>query len=79
MAYGIKSNPNGDFCAYCNAKVNIPLYDFCPKCGSPLSLNALKLKEQHTRKAKLEILDELTLEIQDEKTLKLLLEKIKNI
>lgn len=76
---GVKTNINGDFCAYCNAKVNVPLYDFCPKCGSALSLNAINLKEQQNRKIKLEVLDELSLEIKDEESLKILLQKIKNI
>ena len=51
---GIKSLPNGDFCAYCNAKINADLYDFCPKCGNALSMNAIKLKEQQNRRIKIE-------------------------
>lgn len=79
MANGIKTTPDGDFCEYCNAKVNVNLYNFCPKCSNPLNQNAIKLKEQQEKRIQIELLDELSCEIQDEKSLKIIVEKLKNI
>ena len=79
MISGIKTTPNGDYCAYCNAKINASIYDFCPKCGNALSANALKLKEQQEKRVKIELLDELALEMQDEKSLKVIINKLKQL
>ena len=79
MVGGIKSLQNGDFCAYCEAKVNLNAYNFCPKCGNPLSQNAMKLRDQQEKRIKLEILDELAEEVNDTKTLAIIVNKIKNI
>ncbi len=79
MISGIKTNADGDFCAYCNAKVNLSLYNFCPKCGNALNLDARTLKEQQEKRIKIELLDELSLEVRDEKTLSLILNKLKEI
>ena len=38
------SAPFEKYCNYCNAKI-ISVYEFCPKCGSPISENARKLKQ----------------------------------
>lgn len=79
MLGGIKTLKDGDYCAYCNAKVNTSLYNFCPKCGNALTGDAIRLKEQQEKRIKLELLDELSETIQDENSLKIILEKIKNV
>lgn len=76
---GIKSLPDGDFCAYCNTKVNLNLYSFCPKCGNALNEAAIKLAEQRETKIKIELLDELASEIEDENSLKVIVKKLKNM
>lgn len=75
---GIKTLPDGDFCAYCNAKVNASVYSFCPKCGNALNKNALKLQSQREIKIKIELLDELASEIKDENSLKTIVNKLKS-
>ena len=78
MLGGIKTTIDGDHCLHCNTKI-ISNYDFCPKCGSPISYDALRLKEQQNKAIKLELLDELSSMISDEKSLKVILEKTKKI
>ena len=77
MIKGIKSLPNGDFCAYCNAKINMDLYDFCPKCGNPLSDNAIKLREKQDERIKFGVLDDLSQGISDPNVLKVISEYLK--
>lgn len=77
MIGGIKTNLDGDHCIYCNAKIITGLYNFCPKCGNPLNTDAIKLKEQQTKKVQIELLDELAYLIEDEKALNIILEKTK--
>ena len=77
MIKGIKSLPNGDFCAYCNAKINMDLYDFCPKCGNPLSDNAIKLREKQDERIKFGVLDDLSSGISDPNVLKVISEYLK--
>jgi len=72
MIKGIKSLPEGDFCAYCNAKINLDLYDFCPKCGNPLSSDAINLRNQQEERIKLEVLDEISAQITDINSLKVI-------
>lgn len=79
MINGIKTNIDGDHCAYCDAKVVSGLYNFCPKCGNPLTVDAIRFKDQQTKKEKLELLDELAYQIEDEKALKVILEKTKSL
>lgn len=76
---GIKTTQNGDFCIYCNAKVNVNLYNFCPKCGNALTIEATNLKEQQNRKLRLEILDELASSIQNTEALAEIMKKIKEV
>lgn len=76
--YGIKTKADGDYCVACNAKI-IDVYNFCPKCGNPLTKTANTLKDQRCRAVKIELLDELASDINDEKSLKIILEKLKNI
>ncbi len=78
MLNGVKTTIDGDVCVYCNAKA-LDLYNFCPKCGNPLTLDAIRLKEQKDRKIKIELLDELAYLIGDEKSLKVILNKVKSI
>lgn len=75
---GIKTLPDGDYCTYCNSKVRLDLYSFCPKCGSALTQNAIKLMAQREIRVKIELLDELASEIKDEKSLKIIIEKLKS-
>ena len=77
MIKGIKSLPDGDYCVYCNAKVKLDLYDFCPKCGNPLSDNAINLRNQQETRIKYEILDEISSQIDDEKSLKIIADYLK--
>ncbi|MBO7527013.1 MAG: hypothetical protein J6T74_03845 [Clostridia bacterium] len=77
MIKGIKSLPNGDFCAYCNAKINLDLYDFCPKCGNPLSDNAIKLREKQDERIKFGVLDDLSSGISDPNVLKAISDYLK--
>ena len=77
MIKGIKSLPNGDFCAYCNAKINMDLYDFCPKCGNPLSDNAIKLREKQDERIKFGVLDDLSSGISDPNVLKAISDYLK--
>lgn len=79
MINGIKTNVDGDHCAYCDAKVVSGLYNFCPKCGNPLTVDAIRFKDQQTKKVKLELLDELAYQVEDEKALKVILEKTKSL
>ena len=79
MAYGIKTLTDGDVCAKCNAKVKTNSYNFCPVCGNALNFDAIRLKDQQIKKAKLEILDELSLEIKDQKSLEAIIKKVKHL
>ena len=78
MISGIKTKPDGDYCAYCNAKL-INVYEFCPKCGNALTLDAVNLRGQREKSIKIELLDELASEMADEKSLKAILKKLNNI
>lgn len=79
MINGISSNVDGDFCAYCGAEINADLYNFCPKCGNPLNINAIKLKEQQIKREKIDLLDELAYLINDADALKVILDKTKSL
>lgn len=79
MTYGIKTTPSGDVCGKCNAKVNVGVYNFCPICGNALNFDAIRLNDQQIKKAKLEVLDELSLKIQDAKSLQIILDKVKSL
>lgn len=79
MTYGIKATPNGDVCGKCDAKVNVEVYNFCPICGNALNFDAIRLNDQQIKKAKLEVLDELSLKIQDSKSLQIILDKVKSL
>ena len=41
MIGGIKTKADGDYCAYCDNKIDPEKYNFCPVCGNPRS-------EEHT-------------------------------
>lgn len=77
MLGGIKNLPSGNYCMYCNAKMNSEKFNFCPNCGNPLTDNAIRLREQQDKKVKLEVLANLTEKIDDEKMLKILSDFIK--
>ena len=77
MINGIKTNIDGDHCAYCDARIITGLYNFCPKCGNPLNIEAIRLKEQQEKRIKLEVLDELAYLVDDENALKIILDKTK--
>lgn len=79
MINGIKTTLEGDRCAYCDAKVISGLYNFCPKCGNPLTVDAIRFQEQKTKKIQIELLDELAYEIEDEKALKVILNKTQSL
>ena len=79
MLGGIKTLLDGDYCMYCNTKIKSENYDFCPKCGNPLTENAIKLREQQDRKIKLEVYDHLSEIIKDKSDLEILCNELKNI
>lgn len=79
MINGIKTLIDGDHCVYCDAIVFADKYNFCPKCGNALNLQAARALEQKEKKAKLEVLDELAYEIKDVDALKVILEKTKSL
>ena len=79
MTYGIKSTPDGDLCLKCNAKVKTTVYNFCPVCGNALNVDAIRLRDQQIKKAKLEVLDELSTQIQDPKSLETIVKKVKSL
>ena len=79
MTYGIKSTQDGDVCIKCNAKVKTNLYNFCPVCGNALNFDAIRLRDQQIKKAKLEVLDELSLEVTDPISLETILKKVKSL
>lgn len=78
MVGGIKTLPDGDYCAYCNIKVNSS-YNFCPRCGSTLNDNARKLKEQQEKRMKLEVYNSLADQISDKESLQIIVENLKNL
>lgn len=78
MLGGIKSKADGEYCVKCDAKI-VNSYEFCPKCGSALSLDAIKLNGQRKKAVQIELLDELAAEITDEKTLKIIINKLKSL
>jgi len=79
MIQGIKTKADGDFCAYCDSRVSSKYYDFCPKCGNALTQNAISLKEQQTKRIKLDVLDELAFEIENAEALKIIMDKVKSL
>lgn len=79
MINGVSSNVEGDFCVYCGAEINAGLYNFCPKCGNALNIDAIKLKEQQIKREKIDLLDELAYLINDPDALKVILEKTKSL
>lgn len=79
MINGVKTLIDGDHCVYCDAKVIDGLYNFCPKCGNALNVDAIRLKEQQEKRIKIELLDELACEIDDVKALNTILNKAQNI
>ena len=79
MIYGIKSTKDGDICAKCNSKLKTNSHNFCPVCGNALNFDAIRLRDQQIKKAKLEVLDELSLEIQDQKSLETIIKKVKSL
>ena len=79
MIFGIKTTKDGDICAKCNAKVKTNSYNFCPICGNALNYDAIRLRDQQTKKAKLELLDELSFEIEDQKSLEIIVKKVKSL
>ena len=79
MINGIKTLPDGDYCAYCNAKVSTDIYNFCPICGNPLNMQAINFYEQKINREKLNLLTELVSEIKDKNSLEIIAQKTKNI
>ena len=79
MIGGIKTKPDGEFCAYCDARISSKYYDFCTKCGNALTSKAIKLREQQIKRIKLEVLDELALEIEDTAALNIIVNKVKTL
>ncbi len=79
MIRGIKTLENGDFCAYCNAKVNLEIYNFCPKCGNPLTDEAIRLRDQQDKKLKIELVGVLAEKIENKKVLEELATILKDI
>lgn len=79
MVNGIKTLQDGEYCAYCNTKVNADIYNFCPICGNPLNSQAMVFNDQKIAKEKLDLLTELVSVITDKDSLQIIAEKTKEI
>lgn len=79
---GIKSLVDGDYCGYCDLKIDLKKQNFCPKCGNPLTDDAIKLKEQQNLGIIMGVIDDLTNIINDASSLQkisdYLTDKVKN-
>ena len=79
MIGGIKTKADGDYCAYCDNKIDPEKYNFCPVCGNPLNENGENLRHEQIVSEKIKLLSELTSSIKDPKALKAIQNKIKDI
>ena len=62
-----------------NSQVKTKAHNFCPVCGNALNFDAIRLRDQQIKKAKLEVLDELVVEVTDPKFLETILKKVKSL
>ncbi len=79
MIGGIKTKIDGDYCAYCDKKVDIENQNFCPVCGNPLTEDGENLRHEQIVSEKLKLLSELSRSVKDPATLKTIQEKIQNL
>lgn len=79
MIGGIKTKPDGDYCAYCDNKVSVEKQNFCPVCGNPLNENGENLRHEQIVSEKLRLLGELATSIKEPKALKEIQNKIKEL
>lgn len=71
MIGGIKTKVDGDYCVYCNNKIN-EKNNFCPICGNPLNENGENLRHEQIVSEKIKLLSELSSLIKDPKALKVI-------
>ena len=79
MIGGIKTRPDGDYCVYCNNKVDAENQNFCPVCGNPLNENGENLRHEQIISEKLKLLSELSSLIKDPRSLKIIQSKIEEL
>ena len=72
MIGGIKTKIDGDYCAYCDNKVNAENQNFCPVCGNPLNENGENLRHEQLVSEKLKLLGELSSQVKDPASLKII-------
>ena len=76
MIGGIKSKIDGDYCVYCNNKVDAENQNFCSVCGNPLNENGENLRHEQIVSEKLKLLSELSMLIKEPRALKIIQNKI---
>ncbi len=76
MIGGIKTKIDGDYCAYCDNKVDVEKQNFCPRCGNPLNEDGENLRHEQIVSEKLKLLSELSVLVKEPKALKVIQDKI---
>ena len=79
MIGGIKTKVDGDYCAYCDKKVDTTNQNFCSVCGNPLTEDGENLRHEQIVSEKLKLLSELSLSVKDPATLRIIQQKIQNL
>ena len=79
MIGGIKTKIDGDYCAYCDAKVDSQKQNFCSVCGNPLNENGENLRHEQIESEKIKLLSELLTSIKDPRALKIIQNKIQKL
>ena len=76
MIGGIKTKIDGDYCVYCNNKVDTEKQNFCAVCGNPLNENGENLRHEQIVSEQLKLLSDLSKFIKDPRALKVIQNKI---
>lgn len=79
MIGGIKTKIDGDYCVYCDNKIDAENQNFCPVCGNPLNENGENLRHEQIVSEKLKLLAELSRVINDPRSLKVIQNKIQEL
>ncbi len=79
MIGGIKTRSDGDYCAYCDSKVNLSEQNFCSKCGNPLNEEGRALRQEQLVSMQLQLLGDLASKIKDTSALKVIKDKIEEL
>lgn len=79
MIGGIKTKIDGDYCAYCDKKVDVKNQNFCPVCGNPITEEGISLRNEQIISEKLKLLSDLSRSVKDPATLKIIQNKIQEL